>query len=395
MIFDAVFIICEFDPMHKGHEYLIRKAKEISENAPVICIMSGNFTQRGECAVLGKYERAECAVLCSADLVLSLPTVYSCACAEIFAKGAVQIAASIAQGKNCALLFGSESGDVNELTLCADRLMSDEFKCTLSKLSNDLPYASELSKAYESIYGSCDVLSKPNNILAIEYIKAIKKYAPYITALTVKRVGSGHNALTVSGADTFASGSYLRKIAKETEFFSHIPKQNAEIYHALSSKGQFPARMKNGERVILQLLRQSVKLPYAECGGGLYERIVRCAKKATSYDELIAISQTKRYTNAKIRRAIIYICLGITENMISKDPSFTQLLAASANGTAILADIRKRQSITIITKPADHVDEPDFQSELKSDELYAFMTPDTMPYNMYLTKTPFILKDGR
>ncbi|MBR6535323.1 MAG: nucleotidyltransferase family protein [Clostridia bacterium] len=393
MIFDAVFIVCEFDPMHKGHEYLIQKAKEISKNAPVICIMSGNFTQRGECSVLGKYERAKCAVLCSADLVISLPTVYSCACAEVFAKGAVQIAANFAQGKKCALLFGSESGDIDELSLCAERLSSERFKNALSKLPHGLPYASELSKAYEDIYGSCDVLSKPNNILGIEYIKAINEYAPFITAMTVKRIGSDHNALTSS--DTFVSGSYLRKIAKDDEFFSHIPKQTEEIYRTVSSKGQFPSRMENGERVILHLLRQSAKGPYAECGGGLYERIVSCAKKATSYEELVAISQTKRYTNARIRRAIIYICLGITEEMMSKKPSFTQLLAANTNGTAILADIRKRQSITIITKPADHIDKPDFQSELKADELYAFMTPDTMPYNMYLTKTPFILKDVR
>lgn len=393
MKFDAVFIVCEFDPLHKGHEYLIQKAKEIGENAPVVCIMSGNFTQRGECAVIGKYERAHCAVLCGADLVLSLPTVYACSCAEIFARSAVQIAAEIANGKRCALLFGSECGDIEALSLCARRLASDEFKNVAKGLPHNAQYASELTAAYSAAYGDGDVLSKPNNILGIEYIKAINTYGDCITPFTVKRKGQAHNARgEVCG---FASGSYLRERAQAAEFFTHIPESTADIYIQGEKNGTFPAAMANGERVVLSLLRQGGRNIYAECGGGLYERIINSAKKASSYAQLISTAGTKRYTNARIRRAIIYICLGITDEMITKKPSFTQLLAGNAHGVRLLADIKKRQGFTVITKPADHADTTDFISELKADELYAFMTPSTMPHGMYLTKTPLILKDGQ
>ena len=140
MSYGAIFIVCEFDPFHFGHKYLIDCARTLAENSPIICIMSGNFTQREECAVIDKYDRAKAAVLCGADLVLSLPVQYSCACAELFARGAVRIAREISCGDDCALLFGSESGDIKSLSLCAERLSSSEFTKELDKIKGDMQY---------------------------------------------------------------------------------------------------------------------------------------------------------------------------------------------------------------------------------------------------------------
>ncbi len=392
MEYEAIFIVCEFDPFHRGHEYLISKAKEISNGAPVVCILSGNFTQRGECAVIDKYERAKSAVLCGADLVLSLPCVYSCACAEVFARGALQIANAVCPDGRCALLFGSETGDISSLLICAERLSSSEFKTAISDAEKSKGLARQRSEIYERLYGNADILTRPNNILGIEYIRAIKRFAPNITPLTVKRAGAPHNS--ESTAHDFVSASYLRKNAHKAEFFDHIPAQTHDIYKAALQNGCFPAEIKNAENIILYLLRESKKNNYADCGGGLYEMIVNCAKTASSYDDLISKASTKRYTISRIKRAVISVCLDITSGDITSCPTFTQLLACNQAGMEFLSKTKKRRTnIEIITKPANYAAR-EFEKEIRADDLYAFMTPNTAPFNLSFKRTPFIVKSA-
>ncbi len=387
MAYSAVFIICEFDPFHFGHKFLIDEAKKISGTAPVICIMSGNFTQRGECAIADKFTRAKSAVLCGADLVLSLPVFYSSACAELFAVGAVKIISEVSCGEECALIFGSESGDVNTLIKCADNLDTEEFKNKIEKVKANERFAKSREEIYSELFGDASVLSTPNNILGIEYIKAIKKYAPNIVPRTVKREGAMHNSDKTERV--YASATYLRKISEAPEFFDFIP----EITHGIYKNDQFPARIQNAEQLILAKLRQTEKFDFADGEGGLLQRIVKISQSAKDYDELISSASTKRYTNARIRRAVLSAFLEITEEQRQKAPTFTQLLAANDIGIRFLSDTKKRhRSIEIITKPSKHTDLSDFKREIECDNMFAFMMPKAAPFNYSLKNTPFILK---
>lgn len=388
MPYGAVFIVCEFDPFHYGHKYLIDKAKEISNGAPVICIMSGNFTQRGECAVIDKYERAKCAVLCGANLVLSLPVQYSCACAELFARGAVRIAAEISCGDECALLFGSESGDITALSLCAERLCSDEFLNEVKNITGGMQYPKRKADVYSNMYGDCDMITTPNNVLGIEYIKAINEYAPNIVPLTVKRVYTDHNSPEVSGK--YASATYIRNRMKNPDFLSLIPKET----HGIFKDANFPANVRNAEKIIISKLRSMPCNNYSDCGGGLFDMIADRAKKSSSYDELLSLCATKKYTNAKIRRAILSAVLGISEKERKEAPAYTLLLSADSIGIKYLSETKKRcKNICIITKPSNHTSISQFMREIDADNLFAFMMPNTAPFNYSLKKTPFILKD--
>lgn len=387
MAYRAVFIICEFDPFHFGHKFLIDEAKKVSGGAPVICIMSGNFTQRGECAVADKFDRAKAAVLCGADLVLSLPVFYSSACAELFAAGAVKIIREISCGNECALVFGSESGNINELIRCADNLDTEEFKNKIENVKAHERFAKSREEIYESIFGNSSVISTPNNILGIEYIRAIKKYAPNITPQTVKREGAHHNSDKTE--HVYASATYLRKIAETPEFYNFIP----NITHGIYKNSQFPARIQNAEKLIISKLRGMESFDFADGAGGLLQRIVSASKNVGNYDALLSLSATKRYTNARIRRCILCAFLEITEEEQHTAPSFTQLLAANTEGLKFLSETKKRhRDIDIITKPSNHTKNRDFRREVFADNMFAFMMPSTAPFNYSLKKTPFILK---
>lgn len=387
MAYSAVFIICEFDPFHFGHKFLIDEAKKISGSAPVICIMSGNFTQRGECAVADKFTRAKSAVLCGADLVLLLPVFYSSACAELFARGAVRIISEVSCGDECALIFGSESGDVGTLIKCADNLDTEEFKNKIENVRANEQFAKSREEIYGDLFSDASVLSTPNNILGIEYIRAIKKYAPNVVPHTVKREGAEHNSDKTERV--YASATYLRKTSETPEFYSFIP----EITHGIYKNDQFPARIQNAEKLILAKLRQTERFDFADGEGGLLQRIVKASQNAVNYDELISSASTKRYTNARIRRCLLSAFLEITEEQRQKAPTFTQLLAANDIGIKFLSDTKKRhRSIEIITKPSNHTDLIDFKRETECDNMFAFMMPKTAPFNYSLKNTPFILK---
>ncbi len=387
MAYRAVFIICEFDPFHFGHKFLVDEAKKISDTAPVICIMSGNFTQRGECAITDKFDRAKCAVLCGADLVLSLPVFYSSACAELFSRGAVRIISEVSCGEECAIIFGSEAGNIDTLTKCAANLDSEKFKNEMKKINPNEQFAKTRQQVYEKLFGDSSVISTPNNILGIEYIRAIKKYAPNVTPHTVKREGAEHNSEQTERI--YASATYLRNIADTPEFYSFIP----DVTHGIYKSSQFPAKIQNAEKLILSKLRNTERFDFADNTGGLLQRIVSASKSADSYDTLISLSSTKRYTNARIRRCLLSAFLEITEEEQHKAPTYTQLLAANTAGLKFLSETKKRhRSLEIITKPSNHTESRDFMREVHADNMFAFMMPSTAPFNYSLKKTPFILK---
>ena len=193
----CIGIIAEFDPFHRGHAHLIAQAKAALPGAPVVCAMSGPFTQRGEAAIVSKYARAEMAVRCGADLVVELPVQWAVSSAESFARGGVQILHALGVTH---LAFGSESGDLTALQIVAQALDSAAFPDAIRPyLQQGLPFASARQKALETLVEAetAEHLTRPNNLLGIEYLRAIQTLAPEMRALTVPRVGAAHNAAGV------------------------------------------------------------------------------------------------------------------------------------------------------------------------------------------------------
>ena len=203
-------IICELNPFHNGHKYLIEKAKEMTGCGAVLCIMSGNFTQRGDMCIADKYARAKHAIFGGADLVIQLPSPFAVAPAEIFAKGAIKILSAIPEVTTLA--FGCESGNKQDFINSAKLLIgeNEKFKSVLNeKLATGESYVKSYSCAFEACAGKKDLLSKPNNILALEYTKAILRTNANMNILPIKRIGADYNDGELK--ENFSSASAIRK----------------------------------------------------------------------------------------------------------------------------------------------------------------------------------------
>jgi predicted nucleotidyltransferase len=371
----SVFLICEFDPLHHGHLYIMNKARELYPDNPLVCVMSGNFTQRGCPAVIDKYRRAKAAVLCGADLVLSIPFPWCSGSAEYFARGAISVIKGVYKDGD-ALIFGSECADMDLLNTTACNLDSPAFEAKLrEKLESKTPYAAARQSAYEELFGKCEPLQSRNDILALEYIKAAKAAGLGLLFTPVKREGG------------FMSSSEIRKSADPASLLPE-PMKNGIL--SAAAAGEYPASYKNFEKAIVYQLRQTAAA-YAEGGYGIAERLSNAAKEARGIEELFEKAASSAYTDAKLRRAALYSLLRIGAEELKKTPDHTQLLAANRRGLDILADGKKTRAVTVVTKPADAPDE--FIPERKADELYCMLTPKTLCHGEFLRRTPFILKE--
>lgn len=333
----AVAVISEFNPFHNGHKYLIETAKKLT-NEPVIAIMSGSFTQRGEAAVTDKFSRAKTALENGVDLVLELPTVYAVANAQRFAFGGVQIAKSF----DCVnyLAFGCESGNVDSLKNALNAVESPAVNEIVSqKMSEGDYYPRALQSAVNEIFGeeTAKVLSSPNNILAVEYLKNLSDTD--IQPLAVKRIGTGHDS--DKACEEFASASLVRSILRNGE--------NAEKYvPSVASKITFP---ENLERIMLYKLRMmSAKdfLLLPDVNEGLENRIADAVKKYNYLEEIISSVKTKRYTHARLRRIMTCALLDITENLQRTPIEYVRVLGFTKEGASLL----KSCHLAVITSVA-------------------------------------------
>ena len=290
-------IICEFNPLHTGHKKLIDFAKTLTDN--VVCIMSGNFTQRGLPACADKYARARHALKVGADLVVELPTVFATASAENFALGGVAIAEML--HADC-LVFGSECGDVAELSRCAD-ILSDE---TINvKIRQEIEKGVSYPKAVSNATG-LDTLDKPNNVLAIEYIKALRKLNSTITPITLKREDNYNE----STAMEFASSMALRKdstLRKHYTFDFVAEDIDDEIEQKYCD-------------IAPSFLAVASKEELAQLEGateGVHNRIYN-ADKSQGLEQLLEQIKTKRYTRLKLQRIVLNCVLGITKQTVEQ-----------------------------------------------------------------------------
>lgn len=326
-------IVCEYNPFHNGHLHHIAETRKNGADR-IICVMSGNFVQRGDTAVLDKFRRADLAVRCGADLVLELPVQYCLSSAEYFARGAVRILDAL--GVVDELSFGSECGDIaklSETVMAADSAADSEKLLELMK--NGYTYPRALSAVLADISSNAaEIVSEPNNVLAIEYLRALKYLDSNIKPFTVKRSAIMHDSEETS--ENMASASYIRSHMSEAELY--VPPIWA---NALEDE---TADIKNLESAILYRVRTASAEEISEindAGQGLAQRIY-AAKKAASFGELLEAVKSKRFTMARIRRVILSLLIGIKKSDMASFPPYIRVLALNEGGREILAAAKKK-----------------------------------------------------
>lgn len=343
---EAAGIVCEFDPLHLGHEKLLRRAKEDS-GLPVVCAMSGNFTQRGGTACLDKLARAEMAVRCGADLVVELPTPWAMATAEVFADGGVSL---LAQCGVTRLYFGSECGDAAALSAVAEALLRPEIHAVIrQEMADGIPYAAARQKALAQFIGeAAALLTQPNNTLAVEYLKSAHRRGLPLSAATVRRTDGGHH-----GA---ASASQIRKLLAAGEYdaaLALMPPPAAEILRREMQAGLAPMDPRPLEAAMLSRLRLMAEeelAPYDGGGEGLYRRVYRAVQESRSVEEILTTATTKRYPTARVRRMLWAAFLGLEKP--TREIPYVRILAATAAGRGLLRQMRDA-GVPVLTKAAD------------------------------------------
>ncbi len=380
-------IICEYNPFHKGHEYQIRKIREMGYER-IVAIMSGNLVQRGEIAITDKWSRAKSALYGGADLVCEIPSPFSMSYAENFAKAGVFIATNL----GCdALCFGSESGSVEKLTEIGENLKSplidDKIK---AGLKSGLSFTSARAKGYEELFGECPELNNPNDILGIEYISAINKSGSKIKPITVKREGAEHDSNITSG--NIASASHIRSLIESNkldEATRYIPKETAFILKECAYKGKI-AKSSNIENSILSKLRTLSAgdiSSVAGVGDGLDFRIYNAARKATTYQELVELIKTKRYTMARIKRALLSCYFEIKPEFENSLPEYIRILGMTVRGEEIIKSAKS--NVPIVIRASELKENKMFNEECRITDLYVLSFEKPYPCGNELT-TPII-----
>lgn len=380
-------IICEFNPLHNGHAYLIQRAKELGAER-VICIMSGNAVQRGEMALTDRYTRAEAALACGADLVLELPFPWSASGAEFFAEAGAFIASSFCD----SLLFGSECGDLSLLARAAAICESEDFRVAYEKkMASGLGCAAAHRAALADTLGAS--LSS-NDVLGVEYLRAIRRNGSSLSALTLPRVGAAYDALTVSAGE-FPSATALRHLLRTDGIEALRPYMPQEAYAVLCKAALTdPARLDTARLSFFRLHAPKDFSDIAEADGGIAERICHAAHQATDGDTLMSLLRTKRYTDARLRRAMLFCLTGVTAEDLRHAPVYTHLLAANEAGRALLAERRRDGALPVLAKTADLPDVP-YAIRQRAlicalDALFTLSLPTPQPTAQALTRSPYI-----
>ena len=376
-------IIAEFNPLHSGHKFLIDKAIDLGE---VVCVICGNFVQRGDTAIAEKSVRAKSALLSGADLVIELPVLWSMSTAQNFALGGVS--ALLNAGCDC-IMFGSECGDIEKLTATAEVLSSPQFSDILSAhLKTGITFAKARELAAEELGAEKGILSGANNNLAIEYILAAKTLGSNITFKTVKRQGAMHDSRQ---EDEFVSASLLReKILQRDMAFTekYIPIETKETL--FSSSFSDISRL---ERAILAVIRtRSIEelknLP--DISEGVENKLFSAINIAKSLDELYNLIKVKRYTLARIRRLVLSAFLGVEKSFFLKPLPYIRVLGFSKSGEKLLRTRLQKSSVPVITKIGDlekltTQSKMVFEIENRATDLYALSLEEPFPRGMEYT----------
>lgn len=370
-------VICELNPPHCGHQYLFDTAKK--EHEGLVCVLSGNFVQRGDAAIIDKWARTKMALSMGADLVVELPVPWACAGAERFAAGGVTLAAALPSVST--LIFGSECADTELLTETASLLLSEEFSQALKELpDNGEPFAKRRELAVRELAGETKaaLLRSPNAILGIEYCKAILQQNAGLNVQAVERIGAGHDEHTGHGG--FRSASELRALLKDGQSIGGLVPQDVEfLLNEARKSGLAPVELARLETAILCRLRTMSLADFAalpDVSEGLEHRLFTAAKEACSLEEFFAIAKSKRVSHARLRRLAIAAFLGLTSDLPDLPP-YLHVLGLGKRGGEMFSH---GAALPILTRPSQLNDlgtqaQAIFQLEALADDLYALASP--------------------
>lgn len=351
-----VGLITEYNPFHSGHAYHIEKAKEITGSDAVIVVMSGNFVQRGEPAILPKHLRAKMALMEGADLVLELPVCFATGSAEQFAHGAV----TLLNGLGCvdSICFGSECGDIASLEKVAKILSTEpvSFQTALQKhLRCGLSFPMARAKALEEVYPNetfCNLLKEPNNILGIEYLKALHNTKSKIKAYTIRRQTSNYHdaSLTCQYSSATAIRSCLMRGAF-MELKGQVPEQTLELLKDTYNK-RFPVCANDFSLLLKYRLLNETKeslSEYADVSDDLANRIFHHRNEFLTFHQFCELLKTKEVTYTRISRALLHILLHIRKDTAS-EISYARVLGFRNERTDVMSKIKSDGTIPLVTK---------------------------------------------
>ena len=364
----AIGIIAEFNPLHSGHKLLIDTAKQSGK--VVICVISGNFVQRGDTAILSKQKRAEMALRCGVDMVAELPVLWSMSTAQNFALGGVSQLSSLGCDE---IIFGSECGDIEKLNNAAQILLSDDFNEKVSEyVKSGITFAAARQNAATDLGVDPDLLKGANNNLGIEYICAAKKLNADITFKTIKRAGAAHDSIDESGK--FVSSSLLRQKIKDGNYGF------AEKFMPIAARGvlreEIISDVSRLDTAILSHLRRKEKddlIDLPDLSEGIENKLLFALKTAESFDELCEAVKSKRYTLARIRRLVLSAFLDFNNEFFLKEPPYVRILGFNESGATHIGQLE--QTKPIVTRAAqikelDELSQKVFKTESLATDLY-------------------------
>ena len=381
-------IICEYNPMHRGHEYMIGELRRAGVGT-VVCLMSGSFVQRGDTAVTDKYDRAAAAVRSGADLVLELPFPWSCASAAYFAAAGVHILSALGIGN---IAFGSESAELSLLRAAADAADADEGYAPDASQGSAAAYFARI----EGALGDGERLP-PNDILGVEYIRAARRLGTATEFIVIKRAGAGFHDTDASAA--LPSATAMRAAILRGELPEGLTEASAESLRAAIAAGRAPATLGAlGTAALWRFRSGGAELGrYAECGGGVSGRLARAAAESGNLADMFTAAATKKYTSARLRRAVIFALAGVLKANLDAMPSYTTVLASGARGRSFLAAARKKAGITVLTRPsaalriAGAAARRQTELLLASEGLYSLALPVPRPAGSFMRQTPLCI----
>ena len=362
-----VGIICEYNPFHLGHKKQIDRIRaEFGEETVVVCAMSGNFVQRGMPAIVDKSIRAKAAILSGADLVLELPVTVSLSSAEGFAAGGVRLLSQICD----TLCFGAEDADPDILTAAARALLSPEFSSLLRmELDMGKSFPAARQAALEQMHLPGSVLSRPNNILAVEYCKAILSQGSSLVPFPIHRGGCYH-AQEADRENPSATSLRALMLGRQS-WQEYVPDAARSVFadapmHAIAS----------GERAVLAKLRTMTEekfeaLPYGS--EGLWRKLMHASRSCCTLEEILTATKSKRYTRSRLDRMVMCAFLGITREILEEDVPYARVLAFNDRGRGVLNSVKQIGFLLNAGEAADH---PHWQLEKRCGDLYGLFCTD-------------------
>lgn len=388
----VIGVVAEYNPFHNGHYYHLQATKEITGAEYCVAVISGNFTQRGDTSIVNKWAKAYMAICGGADLVIELPTVYSISSAENFASGAVKILDNLKVVN--AISFGAEANDFATLNNIAN-VLYEEPKAYTNILSHELKKGISYPAARENalimylndIKRYANTLSSPNNILAIEYLKALKIQKSKLEPIMIKRKKVYYNDNKI--VDDFASATAIRKLLQDGEYANLrkvIPRSSYTIIGQESRKGGMVLSLSKYEKEIIYTLRKMTVEEIAELpdvSEGLQFAIKNAANEANNLKDLISNIKSKRYTQTRIQRILLYALLGIDKKLMEnsrKVVPYVRVLGFTQKGKSLLSEISRRNpKLNIITSLKKYMD----QNQNKNKVLAEMLEKDIFATDVY------------